>query len=457
VKPVLTADEYRRIDKAYTGDLTQAMDRAGYAVALAAVRAGAGYGKRVAVLAGSGNNGGDGYVAARYLRDRGADVVIHALDIPKAEVARDAARLARRAGVPLTDLGVPDREDLIIDALFGGGVRDGLPLEVFPWIRAETPVVAVDFPTGLDPNTGKVEERAFTAVETVTFGALKTGHVLGVGPDHCGIVTVADIGISGGEPSMFVTEESDTVRPQRARTAHKWSAGSVLIVGGSAGMTGAVVIAARSALAFGAGSVAIASPDRGAVAASSVEFPTFHLDDDTLEPERYDVVVFGPGLGDDDRDSASALLSGADKVVVDAGGLVPETLDALARSGATPILTPHKGEFARVAGSGGGAFAVRALANKVGGVALLKGNPTKISDGGPPNLIDTGGPELATIGTGDVLAGMIAAVWARGAEPLDAALTAAYFHGVAGSELALSGPLTASGLADHVGRYAYPA
>ena len=217
MKPILTAEEYRRVDQAYTGDMDQAMDRAGFAVATAAARHGAGYGRRVVVLAGPGNNGGDGYVAARYLKRRGAAVEIHALAEPRAEEAVRAASLAREAGVVVRQLGAVVEADLVIDALFGGGGRGGLSPEVLAWMDTPAPVVAVDYPTGLDPSTGGVEERAFRAVETVTFGTLKTGHVRGGGPDHCGEVTVADIGIEGGEPSMWLAEEADAPRPGRPR------------------------------------------------------------------------------------------------------------------------------------------------------------------------------------------------------------------------------------------------
>ncbi|MCH8971430.1 MAG: NAD(P)H-hydrate epimerase, partial [Acidobacteria bacterium] len=165
MKPVLTADEYRRVDKAYEGDLTQAMDKAGYAVALAAARAGAGYGKRVVVLAGPGNNGGDGYVAARYLKARGADVEVQALAPPKTTEAIDAATKADAVGVRIVELGEPDDSDVIVDALFGGGTRSGLPDSVTAWMDTEVPVIAVDYPTGLDPNTGIVEDRRFYLVD----------------------------------------------------------------------------------------------------------------------------------------------------------------------------------------------------------------------------------------------------------------------------------------------------
>jgi ADP-dependent NAD(P)H-hydrate dehydratase / NAD(P)H-hydrate epimerase len=455
VKPVLTADEYRRIDKAYTGDLDDAMDRAGFAVALAASRVGAGYGKRVIVLAGTGNNGGDGYVAARYLHQRGVSVSVQTLGPPKTEEAARARATAEKVGVRIGALGRPQRADLIIEALFGGGVRDGVPPEVVPWMSTDIPVVAVDFPTGLDPNSGALADHVFHAMETVTFSTLKTGHVLGNGPDVCGRITVADIGINGGSPSMFIAEQRDTVRPLRDRRTHKWSAGSVLVVGGSRGLGGAAIFAAQSALSFGAGAVAIATPDRAVLASNTVEFPTFSFDDPPTDVGRFDVVIFGSGLAVDDLDGGMKLIIDATKIVVDAGGLQPIVTDSLRGSSKEFILTPHSGEFERIAGRRGGTFAVRALAEKLGGVVLLKGNPTRISDGGLPVLVDTGGPELATIGTGDVLAGMIGALWARGVDPFSSAVTGAYYHGIAAKTLAKSGPVTASDLSIAVRRHAW--
>lgn len=455
MRPVVTADEYRRIDRAYKGDLDVAMDRAGHAVALAAVRAGAGYGKKVAVLAGPGNNGGDGYVAARYLAGRGVAVTVLALGPPRTPEAKRAAESARAVGVRVTAFAQPMEEDVVIDALFGGGVRGGLPAEVLPWIDSPAPVVAVDFPTGLDPNSGKVDDRAFRAVETVTFGSLKTGHLLGRGPDLCGEVTVAHIGIEGGTPSMYLATADDAVRPARERNTYKWKAGAVLVVGGSTGLSGAAILAARGAIHFGAGSVAIASPDPRAVVSNTVEFPTFELAEAVERIDRFDVVAFGPGLAAGDLPGALPVAEAASSLVIDAGGLVPEVVDALKDGNVEFVMTPHGGEFERLAGRSGGTYSVRALAGKLGGVILLKGNPTRISDGGHPVLVATGGPELATIGTGDVLTGMIAALVSRGVVPFDAAVTAAYYHGIAGATISADGPITASELASAVRSYAW--
>ena len=455
VKPVLTAEEYQRVDKAYTGDLDQAMDRAGYAVALAAARHGAGYGRRVVVLTGPGNNGGDGYVAARYLKGRGAGVEIHALADPRAAEAIRAAQLAEDDGVTVRALGEVSEADVVIDALFGGGVRGGLPAEILAWMATPAPVIAVDYPTGLDPNSGKIDEQAFTAVETVTFGALKTGHVRGRGPDHCGVVTVADIGIEGGQPSMWLAEESDAPRPPRERSAHKWSAGAVLVVGGSTGLVGASVFAARSALHFGAGSVAVGSPRADLVTAAAPELLTLSVQQAEEGLDRFDVVIVGPGLAPSDREAALPILGKASRVVLDAGGLESTLIDAAGEGEAEVVITPHAREFERVAGVEGGAFAARAYAEEKGITVLLKGNPTLISDGAEPVLVATGGPELASIGTGDVLAGMIGALWARGLDARAAAISAAYWHGVSGADLARTTTVTADALARHVGRFAW--
>lgn len=455
MKPVLTAEEYRRVDKAYQGDLATAMDRAGHAVALAASRAGAAYGKRVVVLAGPGNNGGDGYVAARYLRDRGAMVTVQALAEPATGLAREAAARARTAGVAISEIGAPVGANVVVDALFGGGARTGMPEEILAWMETDAPVVAVDYPTGLDPDTGKVAEKAFRAVETVTFSTLKTGHVKGVGPDHCGVVTVADIGIEGGEPSMFVAEESDAPRPRRERTAHKWSAGAVLVLGGSPGMIGAAVFAGRSALRFGAGSVVVASPEPRMIQQAAPELVANTFDQVGEKLSRFDVVIVGPGLDPSDTESVLPLVSKAGRVLLDAGGLTPALLQTAKDGDSEVVLTPHDAEFARVAGVAAGAYATRSFATRENITVLRKGNPTMISDGGLPILVSTGGPELASIGTGDVLAGMIGALWARGLRPTEAAVSAAYWHGVAGAALAIEETVTAPGLLDRIGEYAW--
>ncbi|MCI0544490.1 MAG: NAD(P)H-hydrate dehydratase [Actinobacteria bacterium] len=455
MRPVLTATEYRRVESSHPEDLGEAMERAGRAVALAAARHGAGYGSKVVVLAGPGNNGGDGYVAARLLRRRGVAVEVHTLGDPRTDLAREAAARARREGVRIEPMSGPVTADLVIDAVFGGGARAGLPPEALRWTETPAPVIAVDFPSGLDPDTGEAGEAVFSAVETITFGTLKTGHVCGSGPDHCGTLTVAGVGIDGGEPSMYVAEESDAPRPRRPRAAHKWSAGSVLVVSGSPGMVGAGVLAARAALSFGAGSVYFASASPEQVQLLASEIPALTLADAEASLDRFDVVVAGPGLGAHDVSPVIPLVGKAQRVVLDAGGLVAEMTDAAAQGGGEVIVTPHAAEFRRMAGVGGGKFSTRSYARRKGLILVHKGNPTLVTDGGPPILITTGTPDLATIGTGDVLTGMIAALWARGLDAMGAAVSATYWHGVAGADLAAERSVTADLLADRVGSLAW--
>lgn len=452
VRPILTADEYRRIDKGYEGDLDQAMEEAGYAVALAAVRAGATYGAKVVVLAGPGNNGGDGYVAARYLKARGASVTVHAFGMPQTGEAQRAASIA---GVSVVELSDPFSVDVVVDALFGGGMRNGIPKPIRAWMSTDAPVVAVDFPTGLDPHTGAVGDVAFRAVETVTFSSLKTSHVRGPGLDYCGKVTVVDIGINGGEPSMYVAEESDARRPSRARQAHKWSAGSVLVVGGSRGIVGASVLAGKSALRFGAGSVVVATPQPETVHNVTPELPTISAGEALERLDRFDVVLAGPGLNEPDADLFEPILAKASRLVLDAGALTPRLLEVAKQNGAEIVMTPHDAEFLRVSAVVAGSYSCRAFATRHGLTVLRKGNPTMITDGCAPILVNTGGPELASIGTGDVLAGMVAALWARGLSGIEAATSAAYWHGLAGAELTVSGTVTADRLVDSIGAYAW--
>lgn len=449
---VITPEEAARLDRASSVPVALLMERAGLAVALAAARMGMAYGDRVVVLAGPGNNGGDGYVAARYLRKRGVDVVVHALSVPRTEAAAAAAQAAVQAGVPIRQLGEPVNARLVIDALFGGGVRRGLPEVVRPWLGVSAPVLAVDIPTGVDPITGEVDDLAFRADRTVVFHALKPGHLLGEGPDRCGHLEVADIGLSGGVPVMMVAEAADAPRPLRPRSAYKWSAGSVLVVGGSHGMIGAATMAARSALHFGAGSVGIATPNPELAQALVPEILAYPIDD---LPDRYDLAVLGPGLGREQHHVVAKVLERFERVVLDADGINTVRIDQLQAVDGHVVLTPHAAEFSRLAHEEPGPAAAEVLAERTGCVVVLKGNPTLVTDGGPPWIVRSGGPELATIGTGDVLSGMIAALWSRGLAGIDAARSAAYWHGVAGADLATDTTVTADLLCEHVGRFAW--
>ncbi len=467
---VITPEESGRLDAAATEPVDVLMERAGLAVALAAVDLGIGYGSRVIVLAGRGNNGGDGYVAARYLADRGARVVVHSLGEPKdpTGAAASAARRARAAGVRVAPLDAPEPADLVIDALFGVGFKGMVPDVVVPWIDHPAPVLAVDVPSGLDASTGETAGPAFTAEGTVTFHALKPGHLLGEGPERCGPVSVVDIGLNGGNPFLRICEREDAPRPSRARRAHKWSAGSVAVVGGSPGITGAPMLAAEAALQMGAGSVAVICPAalQPTYAAHSSQVmtrgigkgPRFSGDDaDAVltAAGRFDVMVLGPGLGPDQSEFVARIVRRwQGGLLIDADGLnALEGLGALAERSGPTILTPHEGEARRLVGSAA-LDAVARLPDDVGVVALLKGNPTFVF-GSERWAVTSGGPELATIGTGDVLAGVIAALWSRGLSGEVAARSGAYWHGTAGHDLTRFGTVTAERLAAGMRAYAW--
>lgn len=469
MQPVISPEESSRLDAASDAPVEVLMERAGLGVALAAVRLGAAYGKKVIVLAGPGNNGGDGYVAARYLRERGVAVEVRALAQPATPAARRAHDTAVRAGVPVRAMSEPVPADLVVDALFGAGFRGTLPEGVVGWTQLPSPVLAVDVPSGLDAATGEAHGPVFRAAATVTFHARKVGHLIGRGPDLTGRVEVVDIGLTGGTGEFRLCEEGDAPRPPRPRTAHKWSAGSVLVVGGSQGLTGAAFLAARSALSGGAGSVTLACPGglQPIYAGMGAEIMTagigtgegFAASDVGAVVEtaaRYDVLALGPGLGKGREGFVAGILGEREgPLVVDADGInaIPD-VRLLAEREAPTVITPHAGEFRRLTGEPDGHQSAHRLAESTGTVVLLKGSPTFVA-GSEVWAVTSGGPELATIGTGDVLTGLLAALWARGLDAEAAARSAAFWHGRAGAAAAGSGTVTADTLAREIGKFAW--
>jgi ADP-dependent NAD(P)H-hydrate dehydratase / NAD(P)H-hydrate epimerase len=468
MRPVLTPEETARVDTTATDTVDTLMDRAGHAVALAAARMGAGYGKRVTVLAGHGNNGGDGWVAARHLNRRGAAVTVRPFGSPRAGGAAERALVAARSsGVAVTDQPAP--ADLVIDAVFGSGFRGTMAGEVLAAVDSGVPVLAVDIPSGVDAATGEVQGPAITAHRTVALHSLKPGHLLGEGPERCGAVEVADIGLDGGDPAFTVCDEADAPRPERRRTAHKWSAGSVLVVGGSPGFTGAPLLAATAAQRFGAGLVTVLTPhgiqrhvggrawgviSRGI--GSGDRFAAGDVAEVLQVGARFDVMVLGPGLGVEvDRFVQDLVVAWDKPLVIDADGLNSlGSPDPLAGRAAPSLITPHAGEFTRLTEDPPTFVAACELAEAAGIVVLLKGSPTFVV-GEQRWAVDRGGRELATAGTGDVLAGMVGALWSRGLDAETAGRSAAYWHGVAGAHLAAATAVTADDLAIHVGRFAW--
>ncbi len=466
MEPLITPAESGRLDTVADDAPEVLMERAGLGVALVAVEMGIGYGDRVTVLAGRGNNGGDGYVAAKYLARRGVAVTVHSFGYPTGDTspARKAALAAVRAGAKVATLDEAARSDLIIDAVFGVGFRGALPDQVIPWTLLDAPVLAVDVPSGLDAASGTVEDAAFYADVTITFQAAKTGHVLGEGPERSGELIVFDIGLGDPRPELMLCEEIDAPIPARTRRAHKWSVGSVAVVGGSPGITGAAMLAAQSALAAGAGAAAVVCPGAIQPTYAAMDPGVMNIgigDGDRFEAHaagavltaanRYDVLAIGPGLGPVEERFVVKLLEGWDgPVVLDADGLnAVADISALSRGDDT-VITPHTGEFARLTGIEADHVAAADLAKETGTTVVLKGNPTFVTDGVETWVVTTGGPELATIGSGDVLTGMIAAYTAGGLPTLVASRSAAFHHGEAASLLNEVRVVTATALVEAI-------
>lgn len=431
MQPVLTVAEMQAVDAAAQEreDISALINRAGTAAAVEALHMlgpGGAYGRRVAVVAGRGNNGNDGRVAARRLAARGARV-----------------RLLDAKAAPPQLSGT----DLVIDAAYGTGYR-GTYEAPDP---GGAPVLAIDVPTGLDAVTGVACEGAVRALRTVTFGALKPGLLLGEGPDRCGDVVVAPIGLplEIAVPGMHLVEDADVVDwlPDRGRSGHKWKH-AVMVVAGSPGMYGAAGYTVAGAGRSGAGMVRLGVPGADPTtlpggAAVSRALPAEGFDGEVLaEIGRFRALVVGPGLGTGEAtaEAVRRLVAGAAvPTVVDADGLsvlgaADEAAAVIgARGGAPIVLTPHEGEFARLAGASPGADRVadvRALAERTGAVVLLKGSTTVVAAPDGRVLLSTAGSaRLATAGSGDVLSGIVGAFLARGLGALEAAALAAHVHG----------------------------
>lgn len=431
--PVVTVDEMRAIDAAASEPTDVLIRRAGSAVARHALQLlGGAYGRRVVVLAGPGNNGADGRVAAELLARRGVAVEV----------------------VPATDgrSALPPA-DLVVDAALGTGVTR--PYEP-PAVGPGTPVLAVDVPSGLHGDTGEVLGRPLAATATVTFAALKPGLALGAGPALCGRVVVADIGLDVGAARVHVIEDRDIAErlPPRPRDLHKWRR-AVLVVAGSPGMTGAASLASEAAMRAGAGMVRLLSPGAGPGSHAPREVVSLDPDDPSwarnlLESShREHAAVVGPGLGTSmaTRHQVRTLVAGLDlPTVIDGDGLTALGADAasiLKARGAPTVLTPHDGEFERLTGHRPGIDRiadVRALAAATDSVVLLKGPTTVVADPhGAARLVTSGDPRLATAGSGDVLAGIVVALLAAGIDALDAAAIGAHLHGRAGAASARHG------------------
>lgn len=436
------------------------MEAAGRAVAQAvAVR----WARRpVLVLAGPGNNGGDGYVAARHLRAAGWPVQVAALGDPE-RLDGDAARA--RDGWPEPVIGLAEAEippdGVVVDAVFGAGLTrpvEGIPASVLTAVGvAGVPVIAVDVPSGLDGDTGRPRGPVAKAAVTVTFFRPKPGHLLLPGRSLCGDLVLADIGIRA--------DVLGPIRPATARThptlwaadwplpvavdAHKYARGHGAVWAGP-GMTGAARLCAAAARRMGLGLVTVLGEpgSRGEILAAQpgLLFAGSQDWDIFVDDPRRTVMVLGPGGGTGPKLRAAvfAALATGRAVVLDADALTefaadPETLfAAIDRSASPVVLTPHDGEYGRLFGrtEADRLARARAAAAHAGAVVLLKGADTVIAaPDGRAAINDTAPPSLATAGSGDVLAGMIAALMGQGMPGFEAAAAAAWLHGMAAARI----------------------
>jgi NAD(P)H-hydrate epimerase len=414
----------------------------------------------VVVLCGPGNNGGDGFVAARKLKAAGWQVRVALLG-ERSAMKGEAGLNANRWDGPLDPLseGVLEGAGVVVDALFGAGLArplEGVARAVIEAVAAKTlPSVAVDVPSGVHGDTGQVLGAAAPARLTVTFFRRKPGHLLLPGRTLCGEVAVADI----GTPISVLDEIAPTAfanarvlwldaYPWPQASDHKYRRGVAVVVGGVA-MTGAARLAARSALRIGAGIVLVASPPAalpiyatympGVLTAPIANAGDFAR---LLADERRNAVLLGPGngVGEATRDNVLAALAARKACVLDADALTSFEGDAgrlFAAIKSPCVLTPHEGEFRRLFGglvdpTADRLARCRAAARHAGAVVLLKGPDTVIADAGGRAIINENAPpELSTAGAGDVLSGLIVGLLAQGMAPMQAAAAGAWIHGAA--------------------------
>ncbi len=421
--------------------------------------------RRIAVLCGPGNNGGDGYVVARLAHVAGLDVQVLALGESRSTAARAVRVAAERAGVTLGgfDHDAVHTADVVVDALLGIGLErplEGAWKDAIDTInRAGRPVLALDIPSGLHADTGAVLGCAVRASACVTFIGYKAGLFTGDGREYCGAIELDDLDLAADVyarvPALAGRIAGAGLRgylPRRVRHAHKGDAGHVLVVGGNHGMAGAARLAGEAAYRSGAGLVSLATRDAHAthIAAACAELMAHGIETDhalrALFP-RITVIAAGPGLGRDEWAQGvwSACLDAGRPLVVDA--------DALQLLAADPghrddwVLTPHAGEAARLLGTDTRAIqhdryaAAREIVARYGGVCVLKGAGTLVAAGAELRLCDRGNPGMAVGGMGDVLTGAIAALRAQGLAPFAAAELGVWLHACAGDAAAAGGEI----------------
>lgn len=410
----------------------------------------------VAVLCGAGNNGGDGFVAAHFLKKAGKNVDVFC--VSDGDLKGDAEKAFNKYKIAAKNLNKADFSsyDVIVDAIFGIGLTRNLKSDVLKLIEKVNAVkaikVAVDIASGLNANTGEIMGAAFKADLTISFSRKKFGHVLMPGKEYSGEVLVADIGID----EKYILEQKinyfeNTIDLWREKinypkfSDHKYSRGHTLVLGGGIEKTGAATLASYAALRAGSGVVTIAAEKNVlpvyAAKVNSImlrEVSTQKDFESILSDERINSYVIGPGAGVDNKTKAKVLmaLQAGKNCVLDADALTvfqkkPEDLfDSINNN---VVITPHEGEFARIFGSGGNKISRAEKAAKISGaVVVLKGSDTIIASPDGRVVINTNAPAyLATAGSGDVLSGIIAGLVASGTDMFSAACAGVWLHGQA--------------------------
>ena len=420
----------------------------------------------IAIVCGGGNNGGDGYVLARFARAAGLTVSVLAaapIDTLRGDAQRAAEDFLAGGGqVQGFSAASLEQSEVIVDALLGLGARSPLRREALEVIdamnTARRPVFALDLPSGLCADTGMPLGGAVRAEATLTFVGLKTGLFVGDGPEYTGTLQFDDLEVTPPPapefaPRLLRASEDDIARalPRRRRASHKGSFGHVLVVGGGPGMPGAVRLAGESALRVGAGlvTVAVAPENVAAISAGCPELIVVGLDVPQFGEllERADVVAIGPGLGRSAWawEVLGVTVTAGKPLVVDADALNILAEDQSLRAG-NWILTPHPGEAARLLGIDTAAVqadrlgALGRLCRKYAGTVVLKGAGTLVGrEGDTPQLCERGNPGMASAGMGDVLTGVIAGILAQHGNLHDAARIGVLVHALAGDAAARSG------------------
>jgi len=475
--PVRDVAEVRAIEAAHHNE--PLMERAGLAAAEQARAMAGEHGGRIVVLAGPGNNGGDAFVVARWLRAWYFDVTVvfpgDATTLPQDARAAHAALIA--AGGTVTARPGDARPALVVDGLFGVGLARPLADEHAALVRwanaAGAPILALDVPSGLNADTGVASDPAIRATATATFICLKPGLLTGDGPDHCGIVSVHSLAIEGASPAQghrldwpVLAAALPVVLARRERNVNKGTFGTLGILGGTEGMGGALILAGRAALRTGAGKVwlgfLMADPPK--LDTSMPELMLRHAG--AVLDARPDALVVGPGLGTSDAARSLLLRALALPVPValdaDALNLIAKDAALLAATrsrGAPTLATPHPGEAARVLAidvdsvQGDRMHAAHELALRLAANVVLKGAGSVLAHpDGTWDINASGGPALATAGSGDVLSGLLGALLAQGLPARTALRYAVCLHGATADALVAQGlgplGLTASELPD---------